>query len=265
MVQNFEQIVANAWLVVVHIAGRVNRYLARCFSAIGHLCGLGLGGGRAEFAGGQRGQPCVFVDAQHAFHGGAGRLGVVHRIGNLHHHGNASELAMHIGAGQKLFAHADFTFFKLDGLGAQHGVRKIQVPFVGRHIGAFGQVAQVAQIALVHHRPVVFFVNAVHFHGLAVVHQIKQRRKRAAQAHTAAAAMANIKNALHLLEGRLFVVIIWALPVNRMPSGSLQVAFGCHVVSLPNGRVIYRNYGGGHPAAKGAKGTRKALKEYQSK
>ena len=135
---------------------------------------------------------------------------------------------MRVGRGEELLAHADFTFFELDGLGLQHGVRKVEVELVRRHVRALGQVAQVAHEALVHHFPVVFFVHAIDFTGLAFVDQVKQRGERAAQTHAAAAAVANVKNALHFMEHFVFVVVVGVFPVDRVARRRLQVAFCGH-------------------------------------
>jgi hypothetical protein len=82
-----------------------------------------------------------------------------------------------------------------------------------RCVRAFGHVAQVAHETLVNHFPVVFFVDAIHFHGAALVHQVKQSGKRAAQADAAAASMTNVEDALKLVKARLFVVKVFALPI----------------------------------------------------
>jgi hypothetical protein len=120
---------------------------------------------------------------------------------------------MRIRRGQEILCGTDFTFFELDGFSAQHGVRKIQVPFVRWCVGALGHVTQIAHEALVYHFPVVFFVDAVHFHGAALVYQVKQSGERAAQADAAAASMTNVEDALKLVKARLFVVEIFALPI----------------------------------------------------
>ena len=213
MIEDFEQIHANARLVVVHVAGGVNHYLAGCFFAIHHFARFGLRRLAAEFFGRQFGQPCVLVHAQSGLHHRASGFGFVDGVDGLNHNGNACKLAMHIGGGQQFFAGGDFTLLKLDGLGPQHGVGEVEVPFVRRHIRAFGQVAQVAQIALVDHFPVVFFVHAIHFKRGAFVNQIEQGGKRAAKAHTTAAAMANIEDTLHFGEASLFVIEIGIEPV----------------------------------------------------
>jgi hypothetical protein len=141
---------------------------------------------------------------------------------------DAGKGAVHVGGSQKLLGRTDLAFLELDRLGPQHGVRKVQIEFVRRHVGALGQVAQIAHVALVDHLPVVFLVHAVDLTGRALVDQVKQGGKRAAQAHAAPAAVADVEDALHLLEGGLFVVELGVLPVDRMACGRLQIAFGGH-------------------------------------
>ena len=153
------------------------------------------------------------IHAQGGLHHTARNFCFAHGVDSLHHDGNASQRAMRIGRGQEIFCGTHFTFFKLDGLGSQHGVRKIQVPFVRRCIGTLGHVAQVAHEALVHHFPVVFLVDAIYLHGATLIHQVKQSGKRAAQADAAAASMANVEDALEFIEARLFVVKVFALPI----------------------------------------------------
>ena len=100
VVEDFEQIHANARLVVVDIASGINHHLARCFLAIHHFAGLGLRCLAAEFGGCQFGQPCVFVHAQSRLHQRAGHFGFVDGVDRLNHDGNAGKLAMYIGGGQ---------------------------------------------------------------------------------------------------------------------------------------------------------------------
>jgi hypothetical protein len=153
---------------------------------------------------------------------------LVHRIDGLHHDGNARELAMHIRRGQQPFAKADFTFFEFDGLGPQHGVRKVQIELVRRHVGAFREVTQVAQITLVHHFPVILFVDAINLHGFALVDQVKQRGERPAQADAATATVADVEDPFQFMEGFVFVIVVRTFPVDGMACGSRQVAFACH-------------------------------------
>ena len=101
-----------------------------------------------------------------------------------------------------------------------------------RHIRTFGQVAQIAQVALVYHFPEIFFINAIQFTGRAFVYQIKQGGKRATQTYTATAPVANIENTLHLMQSGFFVVVLGVFPVNGMPGRGFQTAFACHSPSL---------------------------------
>ena len=94
-----------------------------------------------------------------------------------------------------------------------------------RHVGALRHVADVAQVALVDHLPVVGLRHAVHLHRLALVDEVEQRRERVAQADAAAAAVADVEDALGLLEERRLVVVLGAAPVDRVARRGLQVAF----------------------------------------
>jgi hypothetical protein len=71
---------------------------------------------------------------------------------------------------------------------------------MGRCVRTFGHVAKIAHETLVNHFPIVVFGNAIDFHGWALIHQIKQGGKRAAQTHTTTAPMANIKDPLKFFE-----------------------------------------------------------------
>ena len=62
---------------------------------------------------------------------------------------------------------------KLYRLGAQHKVRKINVPLMRRYVRALGHETQIAQIAVVNDLPVVFLLDAIDFQGGRFVHQIE--------------------------------------------------------------------------------------------
>jgi hypothetical protein len=100
-------------------------------------------------------------------------------------------------------------------------MREIKIPGMRRHVRALGHVADIAEVALINHLPVFFFRHAIHLTGRALVNQIKEPRKRIAQAHAPAAAMADIKNPLHLGKAGAFVVKLLAFPVNGMPGRRL--------------------------------------------
>ena len=67
-------------------------------------------------------------------------------------------------------------------LRAQHQVREVDVPRMRRNVRALRHVAEVAQVALVDDLPVVGLGDAVDLHRLALVDEVEQRRERAAQA-----------------------------------------------------------------------------------
>ena len=93
---------------------------------------------------------------------------------------------------------------------------KVQNPLAWRRVWAFGDVAQIAHIALAHHFHEVFFIDALHFHGRIAIHQIEQGREAITQANTAAATVTNIKDALKLVIEFFFIVKIWVLPIKRV-------------------------------------------------
>ena len=74
-----------------------------------------------------------------------------------------------------------------------------------RHIRTLGLVAQVAQVALVDDLGVVGLGHAVDFHGRRFVDQIEQRREGLAQADAAAAAVADVEDALEFALERILV------------------------------------------------------------
>jgi hypothetical protein len=165
------------------------------------------------------------VHTQDAVHLLACELRPVDRIDRLHDHGYARKAAVHVGAGQELFTALDLALPVLDGLGAQHQVREVQVPRMRRRVRALGHVAQVAQVALVDDLPVRFLGDAVHLAVLGLVDEVEQVREALAQADAAAAAVADVEDTLHLLHRRGLVVELGVLPVQRVPGRGFEVAF----------------------------------------
>src|SRR5690606_24123840 len=98
-------------------------------------------------------------------------------------------------------------------------------PGMRRDVGALGLVAEVAQVALLDDLAVVGLVNAVDFHGGTFVHQVEQGGEGLAQADAAAAAVAQVEDALELLLQRGLVPEFRSLPVQRMPRRCPQAAF----------------------------------------
>ena len=65
-------------------------------------------------------------------------------------------------------------------------MRKIDIEFMRRHIGALSQITQVAHVALIDHFVVVLNRDAVDFEGFRFIDQVKQCRERVAQADASA-------------------------------------------------------------------------------
>jgi hypothetical protein len=56
-------------------------------------------------------------------------------------------------------------------------MREVQVPLVRRHVRTLGHEAQVAEIAVIHHLPIIGLGDTIHLHGLGLVHQVEQGGK----------------------------------------------------------------------------------------
>ncbi len=86
--------------------------------------------------------------------------------------------------------------------------------------------------------PVIFFVNAIHFHRLGIIDKIKQRGEGIAQADATTATVTEIEDALHFVQDGIFVIKFGVFPVERVTGRSLQAAFafrGCHLSYSPLG------------------------------
>src|ERR1700746_3865118 len=92
-------------------------------------------------------------------------------------------------------------------------------------VRAFRHEAKVAQIALIDDLPEVMLRYAIDLHGLAVVDEIEQRRKSAAERHAAATTVADVEDSLHLLEERFFIVKIGVAPIDPVARGCVEVTF----------------------------------------
>ncbi len=223
--QHTQQVVADAGLVVVDVAGGEDRHLAGRALPVRDDGGRALRRAPAEALRGQLGHPGVRVHAQGLVHQLARGLRAVDRIDRLHHHRDAGKAAMHVGRGEELLARLHFTLAVLDRLGAQHQVREVEVPLVRRRVRTLGHVAQVAQITLVDDAPVRALRDAMHFAVVGLVDQIEQGRKALAQAHAAAAAMADVEHPLHLGKRLGLVVEVGVAPVDGMAGRGFEVAF----------------------------------------
>ena len=162
------------------------------------------------------------MDAQHPLAQRTGDLIFGQCVNGLHDDRDRGELSVGGCIGEHRVTKFGWrSFFKLNRLGPQHQMRKIKIPGVGRHIRALGHVADVAEVALVDHLPVFFLRHAIHLTGRALINQIKEPRKRIAEAHATAAAMADVENPFHFCKAGGLVVKLLALPVNGMPGRRL--------------------------------------------
>jgi hypothetical protein len=198
---------------------------------------MGAEVGRIEFR-----QLALFLHAEHLLQHGARRAELVGGVDRVHHHGNRGQGADQFGRGQQLVAEFHLARLVLDRLGAQHGVREIQVPLVRRHVGALGHVADVAQVALVDHLPEFLLGHAGGLGIARFVDQVEQGGEGIAQRDAAAAAMADVEDALQFLLAGGLVVEPGVLPVDRVTGGGFEIAFA-HGLRPPGGGYV--GVGGG--------------------
>src|SRR5262249_43932071 len=116
-------------------------------------------------------------------------------------------------------------------------MRKVDVPRVRRNIRALRHVAQVAQIALVDDLGEVALRDLLHLAAFRGVYEIEQRGKSVAQVDAAAAAVADVEDALELAVERGFVVVVRVAPVDRMARRRFETTFaGGHGLSAASAR-----------------------------
>ncbi len=102
---------------------------------------------------------------------------------------------------------------------------KVDVEFVGWYVGAFSEVAQIAEVTLLGDLAEVGLVDSIDLHRVRLVNQIKQGRECIAQTDATAASVTDVKNPLQLLVERAFIPKILTLPIQRVPSGCVNTAF----------------------------------------
>ena len=156
----------------------------------------------------------------------ARRLELIGGVDRVHHDGDARQLADRVGGCENFFRGAHAAFVELHRFGAQHEMREIDVPRMRRDVRAFALVAEVAQITVVDHLPVVVARDTVDFHGLRFVDQVEQRGERVAQTDAAAATVAEVKHALQFVEQFRLVVEPRIIPVNGVAGRRFEAAFG---------------------------------------
>src|SRR3546814_8901157 len=86
----------------------------------------------------------------------------------------------------------------LDGTVTQHQMGEIQIPFMGRHIGALHHEAHVTEGACIHDFLEILAIEMLHILMLAFIDHIEKRGETVAQIEATAAAMTNIENPAQL-------------------------------------------------------------------
>jgi hypothetical protein len=100
-----------------------------------------------------------------------------------------------------------------------------------RNIRALGEIAEVTEIALIHYFGVIGDSNAIDFHGVTFIDQVEQGGEGVTQAHTAAAAVANIVDPFQFLVERVFVPEFGVVLIKWVSSRRVETAFStilCH-------------------------------------
>ncbi len=179
MLEHREQVVADLWLVVFTVAGREDRHLAG--GTVGRpdveFARLVVAAALTEAVAVIFRQARLGMYAERRFEQRASVLVAIRGIDDIGDDRNARKAADGIGRRHDLVAQARAPLLVAVGLGTQHQVRKIHVPLVWRYVRTLGQVAQVAEIAVVDDFPVILLVDTVDLHGFGFVDQIEQGRK----------------------------------------------------------------------------------------
>ena len=158
----------------------------------------------------------IRMHAQHNFQSLARWSKFIGRINHLHYHRDTRQIANSIGAAQDAIASFYITIFEFEGLGAQHQMREVHIPFMRWRIRTFGHVTQIAHIAVIHHLHVIRFFYAIHFHGGRLIYQVEHGRKRFTQAHATTASVADIKYPLHLIKQLFLIGKVGIKPIQGM-------------------------------------------------
>jgi hypothetical protein len=115
----------------------------------------------------------IRVDSAHGLHQFSNRRGSVSRVYNYGNTGQPGCFPDTIRTGEDAIPQLGTLFLKTGGLCPQHKMWKINTPLVWRHIGTFGHVTQVTQVALVNHFPIVSLIYAINLQGRGLIDQVK--------------------------------------------------------------------------------------------
>ena len=173
----------------------------------------------------ERRQRRVAMDAGEALTEAAQRAHLGGAVGELAHTRRRQRPECRPGAGDQAVAPTRPLLLEAGGLGAQHEVGKVDAPLVGRQVGALGLGAEIAQEALFDDLAVVVPVDAVHLHRVRLVDEIEQGRKRLAEVHAAAAAVADVEYPGEFGIHGVAVVEVGALPVDGLEPRRFETTF----------------------------------------
>src|SRR6185312_8141917 len=135
------------------------------------------------------------------------------------------EAAGAISVGKLALDEADALLARLHRAMAQHQVREVEIPGVGRHIGTLGHEAHVAERAGLLDLGEALLRHAVDLAGRTVVDHVEQPREGIAQIEAAPAAVTYVEDPLHLLLERSLVPEPRVLPIEGMTGRSFETAF----------------------------------------
>ena len=109
-------------------------------------------------------------------------------------------------------------------LGAQHEMRKVDVPRMRGNIRALRHEAHVAEVTVIDDVPVDLLVDTVELERFTRIDRIEESGKRIAERETAPAAVTDIEDALEFFLERSFVNEAGTPPIQRKARGRLQAA-----------------------------------------
>ncbi len=216
---------ADRRVVIVAVAGGVEHGLAR-FRGRGLIARRRVGGGlRLKRLAGVCRQFGVAIDARDLLFEIAHRLVVAARRPIDRARDQRRPFTVSIGVGERTIGGGHALLLRLDRAIAQDEMRKVDIEFMRRHIGALRHEAHVAERAGVHDFLEIRAGDGVEFAALRLVDEVEQPRKGIAQIETAPAGMTDIEHPAHFGVELRLVIEIGAAPIQRMPDRSLETAF----------------------------------------
>ena len=171
------------------------------------------------------GQWRFMVDVQGFLHHLAEPCILVQRVDRNVYQGYRHDAQHGVGAGQGFVTQVAALFLEFDSLGSQHEMGKIHIELVGRHVGALGQEAQVAEITLIHDLGVVGPIDTVDLEGLGFINQVKQGREGVAETDAATTAVTDVVHPLEFVIECVLVPERVAFPVYGVPGRGFETAF----------------------------------------